>query len=52
MAKLEVGINDLVTTHPGLIKECHPTKNGGLTLQQLSKGSNKKVWWVCKYGHT
>ena len=42
---------NLTTTHPELIKEWHPTKNGELTPQQLTFGSNKKVWWICEHGH-
>ena len=33
--------------HPDLVKEWHPTKNGGLTPDQVSFGSSKKVWWKC-----
>lgn len=39
------GFNDLATTHPALAAEWHPTKNGDLTPQQVSKGSIKSVWW-------
>ena len=45
------GKNDLATTHPYLAKEWHPTKNGTLTPQKISYGSNKKVWWICPKGH-
>ncbi len=51
MAKLLVGINDLATTHPKLTAEWHPTKNGNLTPEQVTFGSNKKVWWQCSQGH-
>jgi len=27
--------------------EWHPTKNGDLTPNDVSYGSNKKVWWLC-----
>ena len=40
--------NCLATTHPELAEEWHPTKNGDLTPQGVTKGSNKKVWWKCK----
>ena len=30
-----------------MIKQWHPTKNGDLKLNQFTKGSNKKVWWLC-----
>lgn len=45
------GKNDLTTTHPEIAKQWHPTKNGDLTPQKVSSGSNKKVWWICPKGH-
>jgi len=42
---VQVGVNDLGTTHPALAAEWHPTKNGELTPQQVTYGSSKKVWW-------
>ena len=45
------GFNDLATTHPELAKEWHPTKNGNLTVNDVSVSSNKKVWWKCNKGH-
>jgi len=39
--------NNLLLTHPELAKEWHPTKNSPLTPSDVSKGSVKKVWWVC-----
>ena len=39
--------NNLLLTHPELAKEWHPTKNRPLTPSDVSKGSVKKVWWVC-----
>ncbi len=45
------GYNDLATKNPNLAKEWHPTKNGQLTPKMVPVGSNKKVWWICKYGH-
>lgn len=29
----------------------HPTKNGDLTPDDVTDGSNKRVWWVCDLGH-
>ena len=43
------GFNDLVTTHPELAKEWHPTKNGKLTPDRVSFGITKKVWWYLPY---
>lgn len=41
----------LYKTHPNLIKEWHPTKNGDLTPKDVSFGSENKVWWICRKGH-
>lgn len=51
MAKTIIGVNDLATTHPELAQEWHPTKNGTLAPDQVTSGSNKKVWWRCQNGH-
>lgn len=45
-----VGYNDLATTHPKLATEWHPTKNA-LTPQEVTIGSDKKVWRTCSKGH-
>lgn len=34
-----------------LIREWHLTKNGSLSPHSVTKGSSKKVWWVCDNGH-
>ena len=49
--KVLSGYNDLATVNPNLAKQWHPTKNGDLTPQMVTKGSNKKVWWQCSLGH-
>ena len=45
------GYNDLLTLNPEIAHEWHPTKNDGLEPSQVSKGSCKKVWWVCSKCH-
>ena len=45
------GFNDLGTTHPRIASEWHPTLNGELKPQEVSKGSIKLVWWKCAEGH-
>ncbi len=45
------GYNDLTTTYPELITEWHPTKNGELKPDEITYGSGKSVWWLCKNGH-
>lgn len=49
MAKLEIGINDLATTHPELAAEWHPTKNNDLQPTDVSAGSGKRIWWQLPY---
>lgn len=49
--KLIEGFNDLATVNPKLAKEWHTEKNGILTPQMVTAGSNKKVWWKCEKGH-
>lgn len=40
--------NCLATKNPELALEWHPILNGKLTPYNVTSGSNKKVWWVCK----
>ena len=49
--KVLVGYNDLATTNPLLASEWDYDKNITLTPQEITKGSNKKVWWKCAKGH-
>lgn len=51
MGKVTAGINDLITTHPELAAEWHPTKNGELTPQTIPSNYTSKVWWQCTEGH-
>lgn len=43
--------NCLAVANPNLAAEWHPTKNGSLTPDMVTKGSNKKAWWKCRLGH-
>jgi hypothetical protein len=43
--------NSLVTVHPKIAAEWHPTKNGKLTPRDVTYGSTKAVWWRCASGH-
>ena len=43
--RVQLGVNDLTTTHSDLALEWHPTLNGLLTPQMVSKGSNIDIWW-------
>ena len=49
--KVLIGFNDLATTHPELAKEWNYEKNNGITPQNITYGSGKKVWWICSEGH-
>ena len=43
--------NCLETKNPELIQEWHPTKNHPLSPSDVTCGSHKKIWWLCKNGH-
>jgi len=48
----KVGLsNCLAIKNPELAKEWHPTKNGKLTPNDVTCGTNRKVWWQCREGH-
>ena len=48
---LKPGVNDLATVSPKVAAEWHPTKNGDLKPTDVTAGSSKKVWWLCRRGH-
>ena len=43
--------HSLAVVNPKLAAEWHPTLNGSLLPQNVTAGSNKKVWWKCSEGH-
>jgi len=49
--KVQIGFNDLASQMPELAREWHPTKNGDMTPDAVTRGSHKKVWWRCGKGH-
>lgn len=49
--KVLIGFNDLASTRADMANQWHPTKNGALSPQDVSAGSNKKVFWICSQGH-
>lgn len=49
--RLNPGENDLAATHPELVAQWHPTKNGSLRPSDLVAGACRKVWWSCEKGH-
>ena len=46
------GYNDLATTRPQLTTEWDFNKNKAITPEEVTFGSDKKVWWLCKKGHS
>ena len=42
---------NITITHPHLLKEWHPTKNGALDPSTLTFGVAKRIWWQCEKGH-
>ncbi len=50
--QVQVGLNDLATTHPLIAEKWHPTKNGAITPESLTAGSKKRIWWLGECGHS
>jgi hypothetical protein len=48
---VQVGVNDLATTHPEIASEWHPRKNGDLTPFDVTAAGHRKFWWIGKCGH-
>ncbi|MBF0341458.1 MAG: MucR family transcriptional regulator [Magnetococcales bacterium] len=49
---LETPERSIAHTHPHLAREWHSEKNGRLTPDKVSHGSNRCVFWLCELGHT
>lgn len=45
------GFNDLQTLYPEVAAEWHPSLNGDLKPTDVTRGSDRKVWWQCAWGH-
>lgn len=43
--------NSLAVCCPDVAAEWHPTKNGTLTPDKVSRASSRSVWWLGKCGH-
>lgn len=43
--------NSLQYCYPEIAAEWHPTKNGALTPDKVSKAARRKVWWHGRCGH-
>ena len=49
--RVVAGENDLSSRFPAVAAQWHPTRNEGLSPQQFTPYSNRKVWWRCERGH-
>ena len=49
--KVWKGYNDLQSNKPEIAREWHPTKNLGISPEEVTVFSNKEVWWLCPKGH-
>ena len=49
--KVLAGENDFASNHPELISQWHPTKNNSLKPNEITPGTDKKIWWQCSKGH-
>ena len=44
--------NNLALLYPDLVQQWDYEKNNGLTPQDVTIGSQKKVYWICEKGHS
>lgn len=49
--KVLKGFNDLATVNPELASEWNYSRNAPLTPEQITSGTRRKVWWICKNNH-
>ncbi len=49
---VQTGFNDLASQNPALAAQWDTEKNGRLTPQAVTAGSNRKAWWICGKGHS
>lgn len=49
--KVAPGYNDIASTHKELCKQWNYKKNGDLTPEMFTAGTNTRVWWVCEENH-
>jgi len=41
----------LTVTHPAVAATWHPTANGAAVPEEVTYGSDRRVWWRCEAGH-
>ena len=46
------GENDLATLYPDIAAQWDEEKNGVLHPNNVTAGSNRRVWWQCEKGHS
>ena len=46
------GENDLATLYPDVAVQWDGMKNGALRPNNVTAGSNRRVWWKCEKGHS
>ena len=46
------GENDLATLYPDIAAQWDEEKNGALRPNNVTAGSNRRVWWRCEKGHS
>ena len=44
------GRPSLAVGSPEVAAQWHPTRNGSKTAEDVTAGSDRKVWWLCKEG--
>ena len=44
--------NSLAMRYPKIASEWHPSKNDGLTPDEVSWGANRMCWWLCSECHS
>jgi len=51
--QVKIGYNDLKNCYPNIADDWDYDKNGDLLPEEVTKGSGKKVWWLCpKFKHS
>jgi hypothetical protein len=50
--QVQVGVNDLESTHPQVARMWNQSRNLGKTVHEITAGSSKRFWWNGECGHT
>jgi hypothetical protein len=49
--RIQIGVNDLASTHPAIAEQWHHARNGVLLPTGVTAGSSKRFWWIDEFGH-